>query len=103
VEGKIITFVRTATAAPGKLGEVLVWAKEITAIIKRVTGKEMAVGNPFGGAVTEVAWISQWDSVGQADEAFAKLMADREYTGALTKAAQLLVAGSARDHIWKHV
>lgn len=99
----MITFVRTATAAPGKLGEALVWAKEITAIVKRVTGKDMAVANPFGGVVTEVAWIAQWDSVGQADEAFSKLMADREYTAALTKAAHLLVAGSARDHIWKHI
>lgn len=99
----MITFVRTATATAGKLGEALVWAKEITAIIKRVTGKDMAVGNPFGGAVTEVAWIAQWDSVAQADEAFVKLMTDREYTTALTKAGQLLVAGSARDHIWKHI
>jgi hypothetical protein len=99
----MITFVRTATAAPGKLGEAIVWGKEISAIVKRVTGKDMAVANPFGGAVTEVAWIAQWDSVGQADEAFVKLMADREYTTALTKEGQLLVAGSARDHIWKHL
>ncbi|MDR3422828.1 MAG: hypothetical protein P4L80_16560 [Xanthobacteraceae bacterium] len=71
----MITFVRTATAAPGKLFDALKWVKEITAIVKRVTGKDMAVGNPFGGAVTEVAWIAQWDSVGQADEAFVELLA----------------------------
>jgi len=99
----MITFVRTAVAAPGRLGEALMWGKEITAIVKRVTGKDMAVANPFGGAVTEVAWIAQWDSVAQADEALSKLMADREYVTALTKAANLLVAGSARDRIWKHV
>jgi len=99
----MITFVRTATAVPGKIGETLVWGKEIAAIVKRVTGKDMAVANPFGGAVTEVAWIAQWDTVGQADEAMVKLMADREYTTSLTKAGQLLVAGSARDHIWKHI
>ncbi len=99
----MITFIRTATAAPGKLFEALTWGKEIATIIKRVTGKDMAVGNPFGGAVTEVAWIAQWDSVAQADEAFVKLLADREYTTALAKAGQLLLAGSAHDHIWKHV
>jgi len=99
----MITFVRTAVAAPGKLGEALMWGKEITAIVKRVTGKDMAVANPFGGGVTEVAWIAQWDSVAQADEALSKLMTDREYVSALGKAANLLVAGTARDHIWKHV
>jgi len=99
----MITFVRTAIAAPGKLGEALVWGKEIAGIVKRATGNDMAVANPFGGAVTEVAWIAQWESVAKADEALSKLMADREYVTALTKAANLLVAGSARDHIWKHV
>ena len=99
----MITFVRTGTAVPGKLFDTLAWGKEIAAIVKRVTGKDMAVGNPFGGAVTEVAWIAQWDSVAQADEAFVKLLGDREYTAALAKAGQFLVAGSARDHIWKHV
>jgi hypothetical protein len=54
----MITFVRTAVAAPGKLGEALMWGKEITAIVKRVTGKEMAIASPFGGAVTELAWIA---------------------------------------------
>ena len=99
----MITFVRTAVAAPGKLGEALMWGKEITAIVKRVTGKDMAIANPFGGAVTEVAWIAQWDTVAQADEALSKLMTDRDYVSALSKAANLLVAGSAHDHIWKHV
>jgi hypothetical protein len=53
--------------------------------------------------VTEVAWIAQWDTVAQADEALSKLMTDRDYVSALSKAANLLVAGSAHDHIWKHV
>jgi hypothetical protein len=42
-EVEMITFVRTAVAAPGKLGEALMWGKEITAIVKRVTGKDMAI------------------------------------------------------------
>ena len=58
----LITFVRTVVAAPGKLGEALMWGKEITAIVKRVTGQNMAIANPFGGAVTELAWIAQWDT-----------------------------------------
>jgi hypothetical protein len=95
----MITFVRTAVAAPGKLGEALMWGKEITAIVKRVTGKEMAIASPFGGAVTELAWIAQWDTVAQADEALSKLMTDRDYVSALAKAANLLIAGSARSRL----
>ena len=36
----MITVIRTATAFPGMTGEALSWAKEIAALVKRVTGKE---------------------------------------------------------------
>ena len=64
----MITVIRTATAFPGMTGEAISWAKEVAALVKRVTGKEQFVCSSFGGMLAEIAWIGQYDSVGQYDE-----------------------------------
>jgi hypothetical protein len=51
----MITVIRTATAFPGMTGEALSWAKEIAALVKRVTGKEQFVCSSFGGMLAEIA------------------------------------------------
>jgi hypothetical protein len=45
----MITVIRTATAFPGMTGEAIVWANEVAALVKRVTGKEQFVCTSFGG------------------------------------------------------
>src|SRR5262245_17441139 len=69
----MITVIRTATAFPGMTGEAIAWAKEIAALVKRVTGKEQFVCTSFGGML---AWIGQYDSVGQYDEMRTKVVSD---------------------------
>jgi hypothetical protein len=52
--------------------------------------------------LADIAWIGQYDSVGQYDEFRTQVIADRDYVGALKKARDLFVPGSDRDQIWKH-
>jgi hypothetical protein len=61
----MITVIRTATAFPSMTGEAIAWAKEISALAKRVTGKEQLVCRSLGGMLADVACIGQYDSVGQ--------------------------------------
>ena len=75
----MITVIRTATAFPGMTGEAISWAKEVAALVKRVTGKEQFVCSSFGGMLTEIAWIGQYDSVGQYDEMRTKVVSEGEY------------------------
>ena len=98
----MITVIRTATAFPGMTGEAIAWAKEIAALVKRVTGKEQFVCTSFGGMLAEIAWIGQYDSVGQYDEMRTKVVDHSEYRTALKKARDLFTPGSDRDQIWKH-
>jgi hypothetical protein len=98
----MITVIRTATAYPGMTGEAISWAKEISAAVKRVTGKEQVVATSFAGMLADIAWIGQYDSVGQYDEFRTKVISDQAYVGALKKARDLFVPGSDRDQIWKH-
>ena len=98
----MITVIRTATAFPGMTGEALSWAKEIATLVKRVTGKEQIVCSSFGGMLAEIAWIGQYDSVGQYDEMRTKILSDGDYRTALKKARDLFTPDSGRDQIWKH-
>ena len=99
----MITLVRSAQTLPGKFAEAVAFGKEIGAIVKRVTGKELAFCAAFGGAINGVAWISQFDFAAQLEDLTAKLMADREYGTALTKAAQLFVPGTGHDQMWRRL
>jgi len=98
----MITVIRTATAFPGMTGEAISWAKEVAALVKHVTGTEQIVCSSFGGMLAEIAWIGQYDSVGQYDEMRTKVLNDGEYRSALKKARDLFTPGSDRDQIWKH-
>jgi len=98
----MITIIRTATAYPGMTGEAIAWAKQVAALVKRVTGKDQFVCTSFGGLLAEIAWIGQYDSVGQYDEMRTKVVKDGEYRTALKKSRDLFVPGSERDQIWKH-
>ena len=98
----MITFVRSLTVQPGKIGEAVGWGKELVGIVKRVTGKDLALCTSFGGAIGALAWIGHYDSMAQIEDTLAKLMADREYLAAIGKAGQLVVSGSGHDQFWRH-
>ena len=98
----MITVIRTATAFPSMTSEAVAWAQEVAALVKRVTGKEQFVCTSFGGMLADIAWIGQYDSVGQYDEMRTKVVSDGEYRTALKKARDLFTPGSDRDQIWKH-
>ena len=98
----MITVIRTATAFPGMTGEAITWAQEVAALVKRLTGKEQFVCTSFGGMLADIAWIGQYDIVGQYDEMRTKVVSEAEYRTALKKARDLFTPGSDRDRIWKH-
>jgi hypothetical protein len=98
----MITVIRTVTAFPGMTGEAVAWAKEMAAMVKRITGKEQTIATSFAGMLADIAWIGYYDSVGQYDEFRTKVINDHQYIDALKKARQMFVPGSDRDQIWKH-
>jgi hypothetical protein len=98
----MITFVRTVVALPGKLFELLAVAKETAGLVKRLTGKDIAVSGAVGGVVGEIALIGHYDSLAQFEEATAKIMADAEFRLTVKKFKGLVVPGTARDQMWRH-
>jgi hypothetical protein len=98
----MITFVRTVEAMPGKIRDLVIAGKEIVAIHKRLFGTDLAIATAFGGNVSEVAFISRYDSVQGVADMLAKLTSDKAYADALKPVAAAIVPGSGRDHIWEH-
>jgi hypothetical protein len=70
---------------------------QIAALVKRVTGHEQIVCSSFAGMLADIAWIGQYESVGQYDELRTKVLADNAYLEALKTARQLFTPGSDRD------
>ena len=99
----MITIARTGVTMPGKVGEVIPIAKEIAAIVKRIGGKDLQVGTPVGGNFAEVVWIGQYDGTTQFEDVALRCAGDPEYRACVKKLETLLVPGSARDQIWRHL
>ena len=45
----MITFVRTATIAPGKVAEALAFAHQIAKLVEKISGLKVGVSMPVGG------------------------------------------------------
>ena len=99
----MITFVRTIVAMPGRIAETLAAAKEMSGLVKRATGVDVAVTTSVGGNVSEIAWISRHDSLAQLETINEKMFADADVRAGMKKFEGLLVPGASRDHIWTHV
>ena len=99
----MITFVRQATVASGKLGEGMAFAKEIAGLASRIGGSEVRVAAAVGGRVPTIGWISTYQDLGAYEVALGKLNASQDYIATIKKAHGLLVDGSITDQIWRHV
>ena len=56
----MITLVRKATIASGKLGEAMMFAKEIAGLASRISGSEVRVMSAIGGTVPTIGWHSTY-------------------------------------------
>jgi hypothetical protein len=97
----MITFVRTATALPGKTSDLMAFAKESVKVIKQAIGVDVSVNTAIGGAVGTVGWVSVYENLAQLEEKSAKLMADAEYGALLKRAEGVVLPGSTQDRLWR--
>ena len=99
----MITFYRTAIAAPGKTQPALAWAHEVAAHAKSVTGVEVHVGVPVGGNPQTIGWSAAYENLASFETQWNKLNADSKYWELVVKGSQYFVAGSFNDAIWRTV
>jgi hypothetical protein len=96
----MITFVRTASIAPGKNGPAMAFAHDITSYMQKTYDREVEVLRPIGGNPNRIAWTSRYQDLA-AFEAFQnKLNGDKAYWELLAKNSDCFLAGSVSDSFW---
>src|ERR1019366_2620922 len=99
----MIRFVRTACIAPGKFGDALAFAKQISEFINKHYGVKLEIMLPVGGNPQRIAWRTEYPNLGAMDEFQSKLLLDSKFMELSSKGAANFVAGSMNDVIWRTV
>ena len=97
----MIRFVRTSSIAPGKLGNALAFARQISEYVGKQYGVEMQLMMPVGGNPHRIAWRAEYANLGAMEEHQSKLMVDPKYIEILAKGGENFIAGSINDAIWR--
>jgi hypothetical protein len=99
----MITFVRTATIAPGKVVEALNFAHQIAKLVEKITGLKVGVSMPIGGNPFRIAWVAAQPDLAAVEANNNKLLSDPEYMKLSEGSASLFLPGSAHDEMWRSV
>ncbi len=99
----MMTMIRSLVTMPGKAFEYLNVATEMVSVVKRVTGVEAKLAMAVGGDPSTIGYIGQWGSLADYETAMVKLMADSDYRALIKKGEHLIVPGSVRDSLWRHL
>ena len=99
----MITFIRSASIAPGKTGDAIAFANQIGKHIKENYGVTLELLMPLGGNPNRIAWHARYETLAQVEALGAKLLADAEYMGTIAKNSATFLPGSVHDEIWRTI
>ena len=97
----MIRFVRSSSIAPGKVGDAISFAKQISEFVGKHYGVKLEVMMPVGGNPHRVAWRAEYPDLAALEKFQAKVMADPKYLKLLSEGQANFIAGSANDVIWR--
>ena len=97
----MIRFIRTGSVAPGKLGDALAFAKQITEYIGKNFGVKLEVMMPIGGNPNRIGWRAEYASLAALEDFMTKSAADPKYAELVKSGAMNFIAGSINDSIWR--
>ena len=96
----MIRFQRTAGVSRGKGAEATQWAKEVTEYINtHFPEVQLLVFAPRFGALNTIHWIADVEDLASLDRWQQQIGADEGYLELLSKATDLLIAGSIVDAV----
>jgi hypothetical protein len=99
----MIAITRTASIAPGKTGEAVLFGHQIAKYINEAHGVSLEVLMPIGGNPARIARHARYDSLAQWETLTSKLLADKAYMELVSKHASTFLPASVHDHIWRTV
>jgi len=99
----MITMIRVAVIAPGKIGDALTFAHEISQYVKEKYGMTIEVLMPIGGNPSRIGWRIGYESMAQFESLMATFLADADYQKMIAKNSATFLPGSIHDEIWRSI
>jgi hypothetical protein len=97
----MIIFLRTVSIAPGKVAGAVAFGHQIAKLVRDKTGVELQPAMPVGGNPNRLRWRAIYQSLAEFEATTVKLTSDAEYLDFIAKNAELFIAGSVDDEIWR--
>jgi hypothetical protein len=95
----MITWVRSAAIAPGKVGDTFAFVKKAAKLIQDKHNITITVSRPIAGNPTRIFWSSQHENLQDYERKHQKINTDTEFLQMLTEASLCFIAGSTHDEI----
>ena len=99
----MISFVRTGAIAPGKAAAAFAFAQKIVAYWRSNYDREIEILRPVAGNPNRVSFVGRYKDLAEFDAVATKSLADPKYLELLLTGADLFIAGSINDEIWRSI
>lgn len=99
----MVRFIRTASIAPGKVGEAIMFAKQIADYVDKSFGTKLEVMMPIGGNPNRIAWRAEYADLASVEDLMVRSSADTKYMDMVKSGGIYFIPGSVSDSIWKSI
>lgn len=96
----MITFIRTASIAPGKAPGAVAFGLEVVKLVKQSHNVTLHMNRPIAGNPNRLAWTMTLASLAEFETATNAILVDPKYQELLATAAELFVADTIHDEVW---
>lgn len=95
----MITWIRSAAIAPGKVGDAFSFVRKAARLVQDRHNITISISRPIAGNPTRIFWSSQHPSLQEYERDHQKINSDPEFLQMLAEAAHYFIAGSTHDEI----
>ena len=97
----MISFVRTGAIAPGTAAAAFAFAQKVVEYWRQNYDREIELLRPLGGNPNRIAFAARYKDLAEYEAVSVKSLADKNYMELVSAGADLWIAGSLRDEIWR--
>ncbi|TCR93012.1 NIPSNAP family protein [Rhizobium sp. BK376] len=95
----MITWIRSAAIAPGKVPDAFAFVKKAAKLIEEKYAIKIVASRALAGNPTRIFWYAQHDDLQAYERDHQKINTDIEFQQMLGEASQCFIAGSTHDEI----
>jgi hypothetical protein len=95
----MITWIRSAAIAPGKMGDAVAFVKKSAKLIQEKHKITISASRPLAGNPTRLFWSSQHEDLQDYVTAHHKINTDLEFQQMLSESSNYFLGGTTNDEI----